>query len=248
MVDEYRVFRMPRRPGIHRPTFLLLHGIGLSHRSFTRAAIVLAGRGDVVAIDLPGFGGTRRPKRPLSVEDYACGIADVLDRLGMGHVIAVGHSMGMQFALELAVVRPDLVDGVVMIGPVVDLRYRTLWQQGLRLIRDASREPFRTNLMVQFDYVRCGPAWYLAETRAMLAYSTHERIQQLTKPLLVLRGENDRIADERWAIWLSVQTPGGTYQSIPRQRHNVVHGSPSDTAEQIIHFAQRLSNPAQLPQ
>src|ERR1700712_2046543 len=140
MVDEYRVFRMPRRPGIHRLTFLLLHGIGLSHRSFTKAPAVLALHGDVIALDLPGFGGTRRPKRPLSVADYARGIAAVVDRLGIGPVIAVGHSMGMQFALELAVVRPDLVTGVVMIGPVVDLRYKTVCQQGLRLIRDASRE------------------------------------------------------------------------------------------------------------
>jgi pimeloyl-ACP methyl ester carboxylesterase len=231
---------MPARPGIHRPTFLLLHGIGLSHRSFTRSAKLLAEYGDVVAIDLPGFGGNARPDRPLSVEDLTAGIATVLDRDRIGPVIAVGHSMGAQFALELAISRPDLVAGVVMIGPVVDPRRRTLWHQGLRLLRDAALEPFRTNLMVQFDYARCGPTWFLAETRAMLAYPTHERIRLLGKPLLVIRGGNDPIADERWAAWLAAQVHNGRAHSTRRFRHNVLHSSPTNAALPIIRFIETI--------
>jgi pimeloyl-ACP methyl ester carboxylesterase len=239
----YRTFRMPARPGIHRPTFLLLHGIGLSHRSFTGSAKLLAGHGDVVAIDLPGFGSTPHPEHPLSVEDFARGIARVLDHRRIGPVIAVGHSMGAQFALELALIRPDLVTGVVMIGPVVDPRRRTVWQQGVRLLRDAALEPLRTNLMVQFDYARCGPTWFLAETRAMLAYPTHERIRLLTLPLLVIRGANDPIADTRWTGWLAGQVQSGTAHSTRRHRHNVMHASPADTVRPIIRFAESLRSP-----
>lgn len=231
---------MHSRPGIHRPTFLLLHGIGLSHRSFTRAAKLLTEHGDVIAIDLPGFGGNPRPAHPMSVEEYARGIAGLLDRRSIGPVIAIGHSMGAQFALELAVTRPDLVTGVVMIGPVVDPRRRSIWQQGLRLLRDASLEPVRTNLMVQFDYARCGPVWFLTETRAMLAYPTHERIQLLSQPLLVIRGANDPIADVRWATWLAGQAKAGTAHSTDRYRHNVVHSSPGDAVPPIIRFAELL--------
>lgn len=168
----------------------------------------------------------------------------MLDKEGIGPVIAVGHSMGAQFALELAVTRPDLVTGVVMIGPVVDPRRRTIWQQWLRLLRDAALEPFRTNLMVQFDYARCGPLWFLAETRAMLAYPTHERIQLLPRPLLVIRGANDPIADTRWAAWLAGQVKAGTAHSTGRYRHNVVHSSPGDAATPIIRFAESLRSAA----
>ncbi|TIH33815.1 alpha/beta fold hydrolase [Subtercola vilae] len=101
MAEEYRVFRMPKQPGIHRPTVQLLHGIALSHRSPTRAGRLRARRGDIIGIDLPGFGGTRRAKNLLSVEAYAAGIAGVLDRLEADPVITVGHSMGAQCAVEL---------------------------------------------------------------------------------------------------------------------------------------------------
>ncbi|GAA1002217.1 alpha/beta fold hydrolase [Subtercola frigoramans] len=235
---------MPRGAGTQQATFLLLHGIGLSHRAFTRAAKLLVEHGDVIAIDLPGFGGTPRPDRPLSVRDYAHGVAAVLDRTQMGPMIAVGHSMGAQFALELAITRPDLVSGVVMIGPVVDPRRRTLWQQGLRLLRDAALEPLSTNLMVLFDYARCGPVWFLAETRAMLAYPTHERIQRLTRPLLVLRGRNDPIADQHWATWLATQVSDGHTRRTSRYRHNVVHSSPTETVQPIVRFADTLTSAA----
>jgi len=240
-MDQYRVFRMPAHRGAARQGFLLLHGIGLSHRSYTQAAKILAQHGDVIAIDLPGFGGTRRPKRPLSVEDYADGIARVLDRAHVGPLVVVGHSMGAQFALELALTRPDLVTGVVMIGPVVDPQKRTPWQQAFSLARDAALEPIPTNLMVQFDYARCGLVWFLSGVRSMLAYPTHERILRLEQPLLVLRGEHDRVADARWTRWLATRTPDGEAQSTSRHRHNVVHSSPADTAHRIIAFARRVS-------
>ena len=237
-MDQYRVFRMPAAgTGADRPTFLLLHGIGLSHRSFTPVAKILAGHGDVIALDLPGFGGARRPARPLSVEQIAAGVARVLDEALTGPVVVVGHSMGAQFALELTLMRPDLVTGVVMIGPVVDPRIGTLWQHTLCLMRDAILEPLQTNLMVQREYVRCGPVWFSAETRAMLAYPTHERIAGLTHPLLVLRGNHDSIASERWASWLGGRVPLGQSESTPRHRHNVVHSAPSDIAGRIVRFA-----------
>ncbi|MEF2977238.1 alpha/beta fold hydrolase [Subtercola sp. YIM 133946] len=99
MPDEYRMFRMPAGAGRGRPPYLLLRGVGLSHRSYTRAAKLLSRSAEVIAIDLPGFGGTRRPEHPRSVEQYAGGIAELLDRADVGPVVVVGHSMGAQFAL-----------------------------------------------------------------------------------------------------------------------------------------------------
>ncbi|MEF2978492.1 alpha/beta fold hydrolase [Subtercola sp. YIM 133946] len=235
--DEYGVFSMAGPPGIRRQTFLLLHGVGLSHRSFTRMAAVLAGAGGVIAIDLPGFGGTGRPQGPRSVAEYARGIAAVLDRSDAGPVVVVGHSMGCQFALELALSRPDLVSAVVMIGPVVDPRARTLLQQGLRLLRDAALEPLRTNAMVTFDYARCGLRWFVTESRAMLDYPTHERIAGLQQPLLVLRGARDPIAVNEFTQRLAGQVARGRAESTATGRHNVLHSHPFDVAARIIGFA-----------
>jgi pimeloyl-ACP methyl ester carboxylesterase len=62
----------------------------------------------------------------VAVEEYASATGMILDRLGVAKCITVGHSMGVQFALELGIQRPERVAGVVMIGPVVDPSRPTL--------------------------------------------------------------------------------------------------------------------------
>ncbi len=130
------------------PTFVLLHGIGLSHRFFTRLARILSRTGHVVSFDLPGFGPTPTPVQRLSVEDYATLIAQELTTRHHGPFVVVGHSMGAQFALELALQHPHLVSQVVLVGPVVDPARRTLTGQFIALARDAPLEPLHTQIAV----------------------------------------------------------------------------------------------------
>jgi pimeloyl-ACP methyl ester carboxylesterase len=247
---DVRSFRMPRStPGTGR-TFVLLHGIGLSHRSFTRLAEILSRTGDVISFDLPGFASTRTPLRPVSVAQYAAEIGRELDRIRTGPVIVVGHSMGAQFALELAVTRPDLVSHLIAIGPVTNSSRRTLRAQAVDLALDALREPPKTQLRVLIDYSRCGVPWFLTEAAVMRDYRTDLRMPDLTQPVLIIRGEHDSVARAPWCAWLSRQVPLGVVMTIPGQRHNVPHSAPAATATTITTFvrdtAQRNAHDAAL--
>ena len=235
--EQYRTFRVHSRAGVDAPTYLLLHGVGLSHRSFTPLARVLSEHGEVIAFDLPGFGATAKPSEQLSVEDYAAGIAGQLDRLGTGPVIAVGHSMGVQFAIELARQRPELVDRLVLVAPVVEPSRRSLTAQGAELALNAVLERPATQLMTVIGYLSCGFRWFLTEANAMLDYPTHERIVDVQHPVLVLRGEWDPIARGPWSLWLSQQARRGRLATIPQRHHNVIHSEPDGTGAAIIAFA-----------
>lgn len=216
------------------PVVLLLHGVGLSHRPYRRLAARLAPHSRVIALDLPGFGATPKPRRSVPVEEYARLIGRVLDLLGVASCVAVGHSMGAQFALELALQRTDLVDQVVLVGPVTDSAHPTALRQTLVLARDSMLEPLPTNAVVFTDYARTGPRWYFTEVAAMLAYPTHERITHLTAPLLVLRGSNDPIATDEWCSRLIRAAGGGTLQTFPGHRHVVVHTAAAEVAAAIL--------------
>lgn len=232
-----RTFRVESaRAGDEVPTFLLLHGVGLSHLAFSKLARILSRTGPVVSFDLPGFGCTPKPDAPLSVEDYAILIRQELTQKRIGPVVVVGHSMGVQFALELALQNPERVSHVVLVGPVVDPARRTLVAQFRALARDAVLEPPRTQLPVLYDYIRCGIPWFLTEATVMRDYPSHLRIQGLTQPLLVIRGQHDPIAKPAWATWLSNQSAAGELVTIPGKRHNVPHSDPEATAEAIIAF------------
>lgn len=225
-----------RLPG-SAPVFVLLHGIGMSHRYLSRLHRELAASATVISFDLPGFGGTPTPPSRLSVEQYAELVGSALDRAGVQQCTVVGHSMGTQFAVDLARQRPELVSRAVLIGPVVDSRRRTALQQACALSRDGLREPFSANAMVMGDYLRCGPRWYLTELPAMMAYPTEERIADVRCPVLVMRGERDPIAGAPWSAALAARAPHGRLLQVPGQGHIVQHSAPAIVADALHRFA-----------
>jgi pimeloyl-ACP methyl ester carboxylesterase len=220
--------------GSSGPTFVLLHGIGMSHRYYRRLQGLLAEHGDTLAVDLPGFGGTPTPDRQLSVPDYAVHTAAVLERMGVTRAVLVGHSMGTQFATELAVQRPDRVSHVVLLGPVVNPERRTVLQQSLSLGLDSLMESPVGNAIVLTDYARAGLRWYLTELPVMMTYDLQVRLALVEHPVLVIRGSRDPVAPRLWCEKLAATAPHGRSLEIQGKPHIVQHGAAARTAAGII--------------
>ena len=92
-------------------TVLLLHaGIADSRMWHPQQASLGAAGLDVLAPDLRGFG-----RRPMGTEPFAH--ARDVEALLDGPVAVIGCSLGGRVALELAVLRPDLVERLVLIAP-----------------------------------------------------------------------------------------------------------------------------------
>ena len=226
----------PTAPAADTPTFLLVHGVGLSHRSLSRLAAALRPHGEVLAPDLPGHGRSPRPHRRLSIGDVAEAVGDGLARRrrDSGPVVAVGHSLGAQVVVDLAVARPDLVDAVVLVAPVVDPIAPSLGRQAWRLVRDFVVEPPRTAVMVARDVVRCGPVGYAGGVRSMLAHPTADRLAAVAQPVVVVRGSHDLVAPARWAQEARVTTGGGPVHEVAGGGHDVVHSHPAEVGSCVL--------------
>ncbi len=97
---------------------LLLHQTPRSLDEFAEVLPLLARERRVVALDMPGYGCSDRvPGRP-TIEDYAGAFVQVLDALGIAHVVVVGHHTGAVIAVEMAAAFPSRVERVVLSGPV----------------------------------------------------------------------------------------------------------------------------------
>jgi pimeloyl-ACP methyl ester carboxylesterase len=99
---------------------LLLHGVAGSWTTWTPLLTAadpgaLSGRG-LVLVDLPGWGSSPAPARPLDLDGSVAVLTEVLDALGLGAVDVVGHSMGAFVALHLAVVAPSRVASVGLVS------------------------------------------------------------------------------------------------------------------------------------
>ncbi|MEV6520786.1 alpha/beta hydrolase [Longispora sp. NPDC051575] len=101
------------------PLVVLLHGFPETWYSWRHQFGALAAAGyHVVAPDLRGFGRTDAPE---AVEQYSQlhlvgDIVGLLDALGEERAVLVGHDWGSQIAWNTALLRPDLVRGVVALG------------------------------------------------------------------------------------------------------------------------------------
>lgn len=104
--------------GVSTPSAPLccLHATAYSARSLTPFLQAMARRRRVVAVDTPGYGGSDRPSRPFTIEDYALSIDEALGEAGEGHVDLFGYHTGALIAAELARLRPDRVGRLIMIG------------------------------------------------------------------------------------------------------------------------------------
>lgn len=81
---------------------LLLHGLGGSWRSWNTITNRLAASRQIVAVDLPGFGGTPPLAGDVSIPALAEAVSAFLAVHNLLGVDTVGSSMGARLALELA--------------------------------------------------------------------------------------------------------------------------------------------------
>ena len=105
-----------------RPTIVLMPTWTIIHARFWKLQIpYLARHFPVVVYDGPGNGASDRTTDPTryTARAYAEDAATVLDECGVERAVVVGLSMGGRYATELAALRPELVAGLVMIGPAL---------------------------------------------------------------------------------------------------------------------------------
>ena len=96
------------------PSVLLLHGFSSSLFTWKDVLPELARTHDVIALDLPGHGGSDIPAS-LTPELLARVVPEVLDRLGVARASFVGNSLGGAVSIAVAARVPARVDRLVLI-------------------------------------------------------------------------------------------------------------------------------------
>lgn len=138
------------------PTVVLLHGVAVSHRYFVPTAKVLAGFCRVFVPDLPGFGLSESPRRILDVPELSETLVEWMDAVGIGRADLIGNSVGCQLAVEVALRHPVRVRRVVLQGPTVDPRARSMVRQFGRWLTNGVLEPFSLYPIVLRDFIDAG--------------------------------------------------------------------------------------------
>jgi pimeloyl-ACP methyl ester carboxylesterase len=216
------------------PPVVLVHGLGVSGRYLLPTARALAARGFRSLVpDLPGFGRSTRPPRPLRLDE----LSGVLDRLaetaGVEHGTFLANSLGCQVVTRLAATRPDRVERLVLAGPTVDASARDPVRQAWRLALDALREPPELMRVVAADYLRAGPLTVAATAVEALRDRIEEQARLVRARTLVVRGARDPLVPEAWAARLAAAFPAGSLHVVPGAPHAVNFVAPHELADLV---------------
>jgi pimeloyl-ACP methyl ester carboxylesterase len=154
------------RLGAGQP-LVLLHGHGLSRRSWDPVVTELARERDVIAVDLPGHGDSPRQPRgagntPL---DLARAVAELLDQLGLASVHVAGNSVGGWVALELG--RLQRATTVTALSP------GGLWGRHAPIVIGATMRQSRINARIVRRLAPNAPRSRLARALFMAQLSGH---------------------------------------------------------------------------
>jgi esterase len=108
---SYRLFGKPGRTPI-----VVNHGLSFFSYDWIGVAGALAGDRQVAAMDMRGFGDSSwSPSKDYSVDAFARDILAVMDRLGWGKAVLVGHSLGGRHATACAAAHPGRVAALVLV-------------------------------------------------------------------------------------------------------------------------------------
>lgn len=116
--DGRKLAMLVAGPKNANPTLVFLHGLGGSLSSWTNVMPAFADRYRVAAIDLPGHGGSDKPDpdaTDYSLAGLATAVGEAIAAANLVPAVIVGHSLGGAVALQVALDRPKLVRGLVLI-------------------------------------------------------------------------------------------------------------------------------------
>ena len=192
---------------------VLLPGLGVAQRYFDRLARELDDELLRPTLDQPA---------PIAA------LAEDVESQLTRPAVVVAQSMGCQVATVLAVRRPELVERLVLIGPTVDPRARSVLRQALRLALDAWYEPPSLVATVVREYVRHGG---VRQARYAVSDRIEERLPLVAAPTVVVRGANDPICPAGWARTAADLLPAGRLVTIAGAAHAAHASHPREVAE-----------------
>jgi pimeloyl-ACP methyl ester carboxylesterase len=137
------------------PHTVLLPGLSADGRSLApQIRAIRRMPGSTHVIDLPGF--ALRPalmRKDATFANLAHYVATTVEKLGVRQAVFVGHSLGGGVALHLALERPDMVDGLVLLAPAA-LGRSLHWIYKLYCIPLVGRALLRPQPRVSMPFLR----------------------------------------------------------------------------------------------
>lgn len=235
---------------------VFIHGLGATSNVWHAQRAVLSQQFKVIVYDRSGCGLSSRPDAPFSIEGWATELAALLDELGVGTTVVVGHSLGSMIAQHFASVYPDRTRALVLAGGEAVLmptgkdalaaRADLIEAGGLTSVVDSwlsqvlSAATYAGNPalagLLRAMFLSNDPQSYAQQARTLRDGDVTSDDARISCPTLLLVGDQDRVTPLHWQQSIASAIPGSHVRVIPDTGHMTMLESPAAFNVALLEF------------
>jgi len=242
-------------------SLVFLHGVGGGHHAWDRQLPWFAERGYAShAWDQPGYGESATVE-PYDLEQVAAALRRLIDALGEGPVVLVGHSMGGFVALETYARHPEVVKALVLGftsaafgGAGSDFARQFVAERVSLLDAGKSMADVAAKLMptmagsksdaaglalAQRVMASVPPATYRKAVTLLTTFDRRALLPAIKVPTLLVAGSDDRTAPASVMERMAAKIPGAEYALLEGCGHLGPMDQPDEFNRVLADFLQR---------
>ncbi len=226
---------------------LILHGWQSKAAAWKETADFLIRDGyRVIVPDLPGFGDNPPPEKPWGIDEYAQWVDNFVRRNNWNRFFLLGHSFGGGLAIKYAVLYPEKVEKLFLVGAAF-ARRRTIKKFFLGLVskifNNFSSLPFYAFFRKAFYKFIVRKSDYTAAKGIMkesylkiIREDLSSLLPEISTPTAIIWGEKDDITPVKWAFFAKAKIKNSQLIIIEGTGHALELQAPRILAEKIKAF------------
>ena len=245
-------------PDDDRPTVFLVSGLGGRAVFWDPVVPALTPYFNVVTHDHRGTGASTKSNIDYSVPQMASDVVSLMDALGVGQTLMIGHSTGGAIAQTIALEQPERISAIVLSAtwPGPDVYFQTLFEMRLALLQNTGPDAYLTDGILRAyppDHLSANPDILTAtrqqrlaafpgaeietsRVRAVMGHDLRHRIAGIDLPTLVIAAADDQITPVMFSHELADRIPDAQSVILPHGGHFVPHVSTQAYNTAVVSF------------
>jgi pimeloyl-ACP methyl ester carboxylesterase len=241
----------PRNFDPSKLAVVCVHGTGGDLNDWKFQLEGLADRVTVISLSLPGHAESEGPGES-TVPDFAASVSAFIETLGLTKVIVVGCSLGSAITLWLAIEHKPWLTGIGLVGSGSRLRVHPLLLDGVLADKDKSllmltefalsQNPDSSLKALVLEQFQSNSAQIIHDDLAACnAFDVTSRLGDISVPVTIIVGEEDRLTPVKYSQFLLQGIPGSQLTVIPGAGHLVMVEKPNEFNAALAEFAEKLT-------
>ncbi len=230
----------------NKPSIVFIHGAGLSKLIWEKQVKALSKKANTIAIDLPGHGFNKK-KAKKTIADYADYVKKFINKTGLKNCFICGLSMGGAIAQWLMINNQDMFKGAIFVCTgaklsvaseifnAIENNYSSFVQMTQNFAVSGKTDPAKVTPVIE-DMELCSKETTLSDFIACDNFNVIGSLSQITKPVLIITGQDDKLTPEKYGIFLKKNIISAHRVNINEAGHLIPIEKPHELNSNIIKF------------